>query len=98
MLAFGPFPEATWFLPAYRLLPKDPRFAFDVVQHVGDVDDDGGPFNRVTFTLTLKEVLSDSVLSSVARRAGGLLHRWSASSGSSAVVAGAREAFSGRAG
>ncbi|MCX5521343.1 hypothetical protein OG342_00325 [Streptomyces bobili] len=72
VLAFGPFPEATWFLPAYILLAKDPRFTFAVVQNAGDVDDDGGgPFNRATFTLTLKEVLSDSVLSSVA---SGQLH------------------------
>ncbi|AWZ04237.1 MULTISPECIES: hypothetical protein [unclassified Streptomyces] len=64
VLAFGPFPEATWFLPSYVLPARDPKFAFDVVQP-GDVAADGGPFNRATLTLTLKEVLSDSVLSSV---------------------------------
>ncbi|MGW5780955.1 hypothetical protein [Streptomyces sp. NPDC003863] len=71
VLAFGPFPEATWFLPAYVLPAKDVKFAFDAVQHPGDVAADGGPFNRATFTLTLKEVLSESVLSSVA---SGELH------------------------
>ncbi|MFG3037500.1 hypothetical protein ACGFYZ_11395 [Streptomyces sp. NPDC048330] len=71
VLAFGPFPDATWFLPAYVLPARDPKFAFDVVQRPGDVATDGGPFNRATLTLTLKEDLSQSVLTSVV---SGQLH------------------------
>ncbi|MFE0646990.1 hypothetical protein ACFVZH_00180 [Streptomyces sp. NPDC059534] len=71
VLAFGPFPDATWFLPSYVLPARDTKFAFDAVQHPGDVATDGGPFNHATFTLTLKEVLSDSVLSAVT---SGQLH------------------------
>ncbi|GGY09252.1 hypothetical protein [Streptomyces tanashiensis] len=65
VLAFGPFADATWFLPSYFLPAQDPKFAFDVVQRRDEVAEDGKPFNRATFTLTLKEDLSQSVLSTV---------------------------------
>ncbi|SED98417.1 hypothetical protein [Streptomyces sp. TLI_105] len=71
VLAFGPFPDATWFLPTYILPAKDPKFAFDVVQKRSEVADNGEPFNRAKLTLTLKEDLSQNVLSSVA---SGQLH------------------------
>ncbi|MGW0778340.1 hypothetical protein ACWD01_33020 [Streptomyces sp. NPDC002835] len=64
VLAFAPFPNATWFLPAYILPAMDRKFAFDVVQTSAPATG-GGTFNRAAFTLTLKEELSENVLSSV---------------------------------
>ncbi|MFF0429539.1 hypothetical protein ACFYUJ_34835 [Streptomyces sp. NPDC004520] len=58
--SLGPTVEGSWYLPEFVLLDEDPNFAFDVVQKEGEVsDEDGGPVNRATLTVTLLPVMPE---------------------------------------